>query len=317
MRMGMGRAASCGRCRGRRRWGCRSTRRELRRRRVPDGAGDEVRGDHHRPRGLADQTTVDVAQHRREGVAMSGRTRVASAAVCTRAWSTPSSVETRSAMPRARSARRSGFCRAASAIVVVFAVSKAVCCTHHADRASDALSKPRVRKIVPRARRTRRSMAVGPVSVRSSRGSGTGPHDVWPMIGRALLRRCPRCGGKGWFRGWFTKVERCRTCGYRYERQPGFLLGALTINTIVTFGLLAAVLLVGSILSYPDIAVGPMLIAAGRGGGGGAHRLLPLLLHDLGRRRPHHASAGRRRAGRCRRPRRSATPPAARSGRGA
>jgi uncharacterized protein (DUF983 family) len=84
----------------------------------------------------------------------------------------------------------------------------------------------------------------------------------WPMLGRALLRRCPRCGGKAWFRGWFGKVDRCRTCGYRYERQPGFLLGALTINTIVTFGLLAMVLLVGSILSYPDIAVVPMLIAA-------------------------------------------------------
>ena len=84
----------------------------------------------------------------------------------------------------------------------------------------------------------------------------------WPMLGRALLRRCPRCGGKGWFRGWFAKEERCRTCGYRYERQPGFLLGALTINTIVTFGLLAVVLLVGSILSYPDIAVVPMLITA-------------------------------------------------------
>jgi uncharacterized protein (DUF983 family) len=82
------------------------------------------------------------------------------------------------------------------------------------------------------------------------------------MLGRALLRRCPRCGGKAWFRGWFGKVDRCRTCGYRYERQPGFLLGALTINTIVTFGLLAAVLLVGTILSYPDIAVVPMLIAA-------------------------------------------------------
>ena len=83
------------------------------------------------------------------------------------------------------------------------------------------------------------------------------------MMGRALLRRCPRCGGKGWFRGWFAKVERCQTCGYRYEREPGFLLGAVTINTIVTFGLLAAVLLVGTILSYPDIAVVPMLIASG------------------------------------------------------
>jgi uncharacterized protein (DUF983 family) len=82
------------------------------------------------------------------------------------------------------------------------------------------------------------------------------------MIGRALLRRCPRCGGKGWFRGWFGKDERCRTCGYRYERQPGFLLGAVTMNTIVTFGLLAVVLVVGTILSYPDIAVVPMLAAS-------------------------------------------------------
>jgi uncharacterized protein (DUF983 family) len=82
------------------------------------------------------------------------------------------------------------------------------------------------------------------------------------MLGRALLRRCPRCGGAGWFRGWFTKTERCRTCGYRYERQPGFLVGALTINTIVTFGLLAVVLVVGIVLSYPDIALVPILVAA-------------------------------------------------------
>jgi hypothetical protein len=30
------------------------------------------------------------------------------------------------------------------------------------------------------------------------------------MLGRALLRRCPRCGGAGWFTGWFAKGERCR-----------------------------------------------------------------------------------------------------------
>jgi uncharacterized protein (DUF983 family) len=80
------------------------------------------------------------------------------------------------------------------------------------------------------------------------------------MLGRALLLRCPRCGGRGWIKGWFSRRERCPTCGYRYERQPGFMLGAVTMNTIVTFGLLAAVLLIGSILSYPDIAVGPILV---------------------------------------------------------
>jgi uncharacterized protein (DUF983 family) len=86
--------------------------------------------------------------------------------------------------------------------------------------------------------------------------------DLWRMLGRALLRRCPRCGGAGWFRRWFSKTDRCRTCGYRYERQPGFLVGALAINTIVTFGLLAVVLIVGSILTYPDLAVVPIAVAA-------------------------------------------------------
>jgi hypothetical protein len=39
-------------------------------------------------------------------------------------------------------------------------------------------------------------------------------------------------------------------------------VGALTINTIVTFGLLAVVLVVGIVLSYPDIALVPILAAA-------------------------------------------------------
>lgn len=34
------------------------------------------------------------------------------------------------------------------------------------------------------------------------------------------------------------------------------------MNTIVTFGLIAAVLVVGMIASYPDIAVGPILAVA-------------------------------------------------------
>jgi uncharacterized protein (DUF983 family) len=79
------------------------------------------------------------------------------------------------------------------------------------------------------------------------------------MLFRALLKRCPRCGGRAWFTGWFAKVDRCRTCGYRWGRQEGFSLGAVTVNTIVTFGLMAATLLIGSIVTYPDIAVVPIV----------------------------------------------------------
>jgi uncharacterized protein (DUF983 family) len=82
------------------------------------------------------------------------------------------------------------------------------------------------------------------------------------MIGRALLLRCPWCGGKGWTKGLLHRTERCRTCGYKYERQPGFSLGATTVNIIVTFGLLAVVIIVGMVATYPDIALWPILIVA-------------------------------------------------------
>jgi uncharacterized protein (DUF983 family) len=80
------------------------------------------------------------------------------------------------------------------------------------------------------------------------------------MLFRAVRRRCPRCGGRpSWFTGWFRRVDRCRTCGYRYERQDGFMVGAITINTILTFGAILVVLVVGMIVTYPDIAVVPIV----------------------------------------------------------
>jgi uncharacterized protein (DUF983 family) len=144
----------------------------------------------------------------------------------------------------------------------VLDVSKAVRCTHHADIASAPHSKPSDNRVEAMARRT---IAVWPsrfASYDQVMARGDIRTKLGPMMARALLRRCPRCGGAGWFTGWFSKGERCRTCGYRYERQPGFLVGALTVNTIVTFGLIAVVVLVGTILSYPDLALVPIVVAA-------------------------------------------------------
>ncbi|MGE0881264.1 MAG: DUF983 domain-containing protein [Acidimicrobiia bacterium] len=83
----------------------------------------------------------------------------------------------------------------------------------------------------------------------------------WPMVMRGIVRKCPRCGGKPWFTRWMVRTgERCQTCGYKYERQDGFALGATTMNTIFTFGLIAVVIVVGVVASYPHIAVKPMII---------------------------------------------------------
>jgi uncharacterized protein (DUF983 family) len=97
-------------------------------------------------------------------------------------------------------------------------------------------------------------------SRRSSPGAESARPSFWRMARRGLVRRCPRCGGKGaWFRGWFRRDDRCHTCGYRYERQDGFVLGAMTMNVIVTFGLIGLVLVLGVVLTFPDIAVVPIL----------------------------------------------------------
>jgi uncharacterized protein (DUF983 family) len=82
------------------------------------------------------------------------------------------------------------------------------------------------------------------------------------MVLRALLLRCPWCGGRGWTTGLLSRTDRCRTCGYKYERQPGFSLGATTMNTVVTFGLLAVVLVVGVVVTYPDVPTVPLMAVA-------------------------------------------------------
>ena len=48
-------------------------------------------------------------------------------------------------------------------------------------------------------------------------------------------------------------IERCPRCHLRFERIEGHWTGALGINTIVSFGALLVTLLVGFLLTYPDI----------------------------------------------------------------
>jgi uncharacterized protein (DUF983 family) len=83
------------------------------------------------------------------------------------------------------------------------------------------------------------------------------------MLARALARRCPVCAQAGLFRRWFTMVERCPRCSLRFERIEGHWLGALGLNTIISFTLLFVVVVAGLVLSHPDYAMLPLAVAAG------------------------------------------------------
>jgi uncharacterized protein (DUF983 family) len=52
------------------------------------------------------------------------------------------------------------------------------------------------------------------------------------LLGRALARRCPQCGAPGIFRNWWSLREACPRCGYRFDREEGYFLGAYAINLI-------------------------------------------------------------------------------------
>ena len=54
------------------------------------------------------------------------------------------------------------------------------------------------------------------------------------MLGRAFRRECPRCGTDA-FTSWFTMKEACSNCGHRFEREPGYWVGAVIINTTIVF----------------------------------------------------------------------------------
>ena len=83
------------------------------------------------------------------------------------------------------------------------------------------------------------------------------------MLARGMGKRCPLCGSGRLFTGWFRMKERCPRCGYRFEREEGFFLGAYVINLGIAQGLvilLAVVPLIVSLAADPDTSIAPFVV---------------------------------------------------------
>jgi len=71
------------------------------------------------------------------------------------------------------------------------------------------------------------------------------------MFRRGLTGRCAVCGNFRLAKNWVRVHEECSQCGFPIERKDGHLVGAVGMNTIVTFGAMLisfviAVLILGS-----------------------------------------------------------------------
>src|SRR4051794_38480181 len=84
------------------------------------------------------------------------------------------------------------------------------------------------------------------------------------LLARGIRKRCPRCGAKPIYESWFRMYDRCPACGFQFEREPGFFVGAYTINLALVEGLLFAMVM-GFVFwkaGHPDAGVGRILLAA-------------------------------------------------------
>jgi uncharacterized protein (DUF983 family) len=59
----------------------------------------------------------------------------------------------------------------------------------------------------------------------------------------ALRLRCPRCRKGRVFHGSFAMNTTCPVCGLRFEREPGYFLGAMYFSYFLSIPLIGALLL--------------------------------------------------------------------------
>jgi uncharacterized protein (DUF983 family) len=105
------------------------------------------------------------------------------------------------------------------------------------------------------------------------RGSGGG---LGAAIGRGLRRRCPRCASKGIFESYLRLKDACPTCGYPFERESGYWVGAIVINMAVAEVVFFVLFVTVVLLTMPGVEWGPLLIVAI-----GTNAVLPVIFYPL------------------------------------
>ena len=100
------------------------------------------------------------------------------------------------------------------------------------------------------------------------------------MVCRAVILRCPNCGGKPVLKDWFHLRERCPKCGIALERgeESDYYIGGMLLNITLCFVIFAVGFWGVLILTYPRVPWDVLqygLVAA--------MIILPILLYPMSR----------------------------------
>ena len=98
------------------------------------------------------------------------------------------------------------------------------------------------------------------------------------LLLRGFLLRCPRCGRRKLFSGWFTPPDPCPSCGLSFNRDHDATVGWIIVNLGVTEVLFVALGLAVLLATWPSVPwTGLTVVAVAVNG------LLPLLLVPFSR----------------------------------
>lgn len=81
------------------------------------------------------------------------------------------------------------------------------------------------------------------------------PASALTMTGRALLLRCPRCGGRGIWRTFFRMHARCPVCAIALDRgeSDDYWLGAYMFNLVAAELVAVGISVVVIVAAWPDV----------------------------------------------------------------
>ena len=77
------------------------------------------------------------------------------------------------------------------------------------------------------------------------------------LLGRGVRKRCPNCGAGHVYRTWFEMEDRCPQCALKFEREPGFFVGAYLINFAIAIVLLFVLCMAFVVVKANDAEASP------------------------------------------------------------
>ncbi len=80
------------------------------------------------------------------------------------------------------------------------------------------------------------------------------------VLGRGVRGVCALCGGRGVFKNFFEIKDECPTCKLHFERIEGHMIGAIAINTIISFGVLLATIVTSFVINWDNRTLSNILV---------------------------------------------------------